>query len=295
MLAIARRLLVAQEGWLHEGAPSSDGPRLSRLLPPPAHAVMGAHGDAHSGAHDLVIASFALGDLPSADARANLVRALWQQTRDVLVLIDRGNPEGFQRIAQARAQLLEAEPAHALHVVAPCSHDGACPMRGAKSWCHFSQRFQKDKGMMLFQGSKSNLEDVKFAYVVVRRGPRPGRHEPGVPETAADLSAEAYHWPRIIAPPLKRAGHVLLDQCAPSGIIERMVVRKADGGLVYTAARKAAWGDLWPYPEQGRSGPSNMAAPRRAARSLTTSEGMDSVESEDMVGEEEHVTPFSSQ
>ena len=29
------------------------------------------------------------------------------------------------------------------HVVAPCPHDGVCPMEGTKSWCHFTQRFER--------------------------------------------------------------------------------------------------------------------------------------------------------
>jgi ribosomal protein RSM22 (predicted rRNA methylase) len=31
------------------------------------------------------------------------------------------------------------------HVVAPCPHDGRCPLSGpgAKAWCHFGTRFQR--------------------------------------------------------------------------------------------------------------------------------------------------------
>ena len=36
----------------------------------------------------------------------------------------------------------QSRPAVA-HVVAPCPHDGKCPMEGTKSWCHFAQRFQR--------------------------------------------------------------------------------------------------------------------------------------------------------
>ena len=33
--------------------------------------------------------------------------------------------------------------AAAAYVVAPCPHDGKCPMEGTRSWCHFAQRFQR--------------------------------------------------------------------------------------------------------------------------------------------------------
>jgi hypothetical protein len=32
-----------------------------------------------------------------------------------------------------------------------------------------------------------------------------------------DLREEAYTWPRVVAPPMKRAGHVILDTCFPDG------------------------------------------------------------------------------
>lgn len=32
------------------------------------------------------------------------------------------------------------------------------------------------------------------------------------------LREEAYHWPRLVYPPIKRSGHVLMDTCHPSGM-----------------------------------------------------------------------------
>jgi ribosomal protein RSM22 (predicted rRNA methylase) len=39
-----------------------------------------------------------------------------------------------------------AAAAVAAHVVAPCPHDGGCPLEGRPSWCHFVQRFQASWG-----------------------------------------------------------------------------------------------------------------------------------------------------
>ena len=83
-----------------------------------------------------------------------LVQQLWERTADggVLLLVEPGTPAGAGHIQRARAQLLQAAAAAAAaaggggpsqaHVVAPCPHDGACPMEGRPSWCHFVQRFQ---------------------------------------------------------------------------------------------------------------------------------------------------------
>jgi hypothetical protein len=114
-------------------------------------------------------------------------------------------------------------------------------------------------------------EDIGYAYVVIRRGPRPtipdvkvgrlgevgkrqmqfeeAKHpiveldlddgkprappEPAVASTSPEetiephgrnpaeidslLKTEAFHWPRLVFPPIKRSGHVVMDVCAPSG------------------------------------------------------------------------------
>lgn len=76
--------------------------------------------------------------------------------------------------------------------------------------------------------------DAVFSYVVIQRGTRPPAlvHSISSPESSdtetgrdstistasvgSELGSEL-SWPRIIAPPRKRSGHVLLDVCAASG------------------------------------------------------------------------------
>ena len=48
-----------------------------------------------------------------------------------------------QVLADMLQQAKAAGTATQAHVVAPCPHDGTCPMDGTGSWCHFSQRFQR--------------------------------------------------------------------------------------------------------------------------------------------------------
>jgi ribosomal protein RSM22 (predicted rRNA methylase) len=32
------------------------------------------------------------------------------------------------------------------------------------------------------------------------------------------MKAEAFHWPRLVLPPLKKSGHIVMDVCDPSGM-----------------------------------------------------------------------------
>ncbi|EJU00040.1 Rsm22-domain-containing protein [Dacryopinax primogenitus] len=64
------------------------------------------------------------------------------------------------------------------HVVAPCPHDGPCPLHealleGGKDFCHFSQRLQRPEFVRLTKHSNYGEEDTPYSYVVIRRGRRP--------------------------------------------------------------------------------------------------------------------------
>ncbi|DBA84954.1 TPA: hypothetical protein ACH3X2_005695 [Trebouxia sp. C0005] len=153
--------------------------------------------------YDLVVASYVLTEMQSDAARQQAVDMLWRQTKDVLVLVEPGTPSGSAHIRHARTQVLsggssnsalkqshkgiqleapskQSQPVGA-HVVAPCPHDGKCPMEGTKSWCHFAQRFQRSdlqrrhKVLPGGHGART-YQDERFSYVVLRQGARPTSH-----------------------------------------------------------------------------------------------------------------------
>lgn len=59
------------------------------------------------------------------------------------------------------------------------------------------------------------------------------------------LAPSPFILPRLVLPPLKRHGHVMLDVCTPAGTLERWTVPRSYGKQAYRDARKAQWGDLW--------------------------------------------------
>src|SRR5207248_5264040 len=89
--------------------------------------------------HDLVTASYVLGEFPEA-GRLRVAKAAWAAAKNVLLVIEPGSPRGFEVIREIRDALI----ADGAHVVAPCPHDRACPMGGGR-WCHFPVRLQRSE------------------------------------------------------------------------------------------------------------------------------------------------------
>lgn len=286
------------------------------------------------GHNTLALSAFTLSSLPTPIARKALVKEMWESGADVIVLIDHGTKAGFESIAQAREYLLRrkesadsethTENSSGCHVIAPCPHDGACPLHHPGSTrlvCGFSQRLQRPSFIRRTKHSGVGHEDVEYSYIAIRRGPRPiasdvklGRvgevgkrdldqkaasprkelvlhdeHEEmaAVPEhlqestslTPTDgqspetvslsalesaLRLEAYHWPRLVFPPLKNNGHVILDSCTPEGKIMRLTIPRSQGKQPYYDARKSSWGDL--FPHEPKNAPQERYQPQRAKR-----------------------------
>lgn len=153
--------------------------------------------------HNLVIASYSLGELHTREEQISVARQLWGLTTDILVIIEPGHPRGSSIVREIRSHILcmenkrlwrqtkkhnvpEGEEPVCLteqgkkagaFVVAPCAHDGICPMDGTEKYCHFSQRLARSSSQLLFKRPKGRslrgYEDEKFSFVILRRGSRP--------------------------------------------------------------------------------------------------------------------------
>jgi ribosomal protein RSM22 (predicted rRNA methylase) len=191
---------------------SSTLPKLAKLPQPPMVRWMfhlsGSRGKRNSKEkrtasyfsskkYDIVIAGYVLSEVPTAKERRRLVADLWNRTGKYLILVEPGTPVGSDMIHAARSQILDltsssssfteaagaaaTAASEAAHVVAPCPHDGPCPLKnqGRASWCHFIQRFERtavQRRVKMVPGKvpPRNHQDERFSYIVLKRGLRNG-------------------------------------------------------------------------------------------------------------------------
>jgi ribosomal protein RSM22 (predicted rRNA methylase) len=172
---------------------------------------------ADTGASDLVVASYMVGEIDEAERR-ELADLMWAKTRDTLLVVEPGTPAGHTRIIALRQQLI----ASGGHVAAPCPHDGPCPLL-APDWCHFTQRLPRSRAHKEIKGAALPFEDEKFSYVALTRAP-----------VARRLS-------RVLAQPVVSKAEVSAKLCTADGRVIAKVPRRAKAD--YARARRWRWGD----------------------------------------------------
>ena len=187
----------------------------------PAHFIAHDLGHAAELPHaDLVIASYVLAEI-AQPAQQRTGESLFAATADVLVLIEPGTPQGFERIRAARAQLI----GQGAQVLAPCTHANACPMTGS-DWCHFSQRLPRSRDHMKAKGANVPYEDERYSWLALSRARR---------SVFAGRS-------RALAPPKATKPGIELKLCTPAGLENRFVARRDKEA--FSAIRKVEWGDV---------------------------------------------------
>ena len=235
---------------------------------------------------DLVSAAYTLAPLPPR-ARDAAISSLWERTASggLLALIEPATPKGFDAMLQARELLINGGSADdggdgdvqvemEAQIIAPCPHASSCPLtpglqvlpwqssdkRPTASSCHVEQVVAESVARRYIErarrrGNEAKPQIERFCYLLVRRN-----------DAAAAASDEvAAPWARVLRPPRKRAGHVLLDLCLPSGEATSSTAsaKKLDHNS-YRLARKVRAGDTW-YPEslKGLSGEEAVASTAR--------------------------------
>jgi ribosomal protein RSM22 (predicted rRNA methylase) len=191
-----------------------DSARLNRMS---YHRAAARAGLAEAEPADLVVASYMIGEIGDAE-RTALAEQLWAKARDTLLIVEPGTPAGCARVLALRQQLI----ASGAHVVAPCPHDGICPL-AAPDWCHFTQRLPRLRAHMQIKGAELPFEDEKFSYVALTRNP------------------VERHFARVLAQPVVSKVEVAAKLCTPDGLALTRVPSRAKAN--YGRARRWRWGD----------------------------------------------------
>ncbi|HEY2758883.1 MAG TPA: small ribosomal subunit Rsm22 family protein [Pseudolabrys sp.] len=184
--------------------------------------IQGDAMEALSGAPmaDAVMASYALTEIAPA-ALIGILAQLWKLTGRLLVLVEPGTVDGFKRILAYRDVLLVS----GAQIIAPCSHEGLCPLAESTRWCHFSERLPRSRDHQITKSACVPFEDEKFAYLIAGKG-------------FTSLSRGR----RILATPKVSKGGISLTLCAPERAEERVIGRAEK--VAYKEAKRYAWGDV---------------------------------------------------
>ncbi|KAG8902132.1 37S ribosomal protein S22 [Tulasnella sp. 403] len=236
----------------------------------------------------VALCAFTLSELSTDADRLKMLREVWKTGAEYMVFIDHATKDGFQCIGDARDYLLkkgrkQLDKANAqspesisetssqqplgaspigTHVVAPLEWKGRTEEGG------HAVAVEHESGVFHFRGSGDEMEEG-LERVIGASGTE------GSAEDLDALKRESYSWPRVVYPPLKRSGHVILDSCTSDGNISRITIPKSQGKQPYYDARKASWGDIFPHePKNGLEiRKRGRAQPRASESDLHAEEG----------------------
>ena len=169
--------------------------------------------------YDLIVAGYVISEL-SESAIADVTSRLWSHCRGILVIVEPGTPNGYQRIIRSRQVLLEQ---HAM-IAAPCASNELCPAQ-SPDWCHFAVRLPRSRDHMRAKDARVPYEDEKYSFIAAARASVP-------------LAPSA---PRIIAPVTSAKAGLRFRLCTGLGISEQDIPRR--NRAAYRLHMRKKWGD----------------------------------------------------
>jgi ribosomal protein RSM22 (predicted rRNA methylase) len=155
------------------------------------------------------------------DHATQIALRLWAATQKMLLIVEPGTPQGFDRIKRARNALIRA----GAHILAPCTHANTCPMMDA-DWCHFSVRLPRSRAHMHAKAAILPYEDEPFSFI------------------AASRVAVSHDTGRILARPVETKFDRSFKLCTAAGLENRTVPTR--NKLQFKRVRKTDWGDTFP-------------------------------------------------
>lgn len=152
---------------------------------------------------DMIITSYMINELSPVDREKTILK-MWETTNDLLIIIEPGTPEGFKHILQAR-EILQAQNAN---IVAPCAHNGKCPINPEEDWCSFYARVARSGIHRQAKKGELGYEDEKFSYI------------------AFSKNISSSNGTRILRHPQINSGFVKVKLCSENGIQEKTFSKK---------------------------------------------------------------------
>lgn len=168
--------------------------------------------DHRKRSNNLTVCAYTLSRL-DADQRHRVLDQLWNSTAETLVLVEHGDSEGFQVIADARQHMISThgkmnakksgDMKNVAVCLAPCAHDRPCPMLNPKfnppalnRYCNFGERIIpsslpiKSPARHIPHTGDGKALIHNFSYVVFHRGVLNQQND--VPMVNDAVLAEAY-------------------------------------------------------------------------------------------------------
>ena len=171
--------------------------------------------------HDLVVASYSLGELAENSWEKVVIR-LWRATNRAFVIVEPGTPRGYHRLMQMRQVLIQ----QGAYIAGPCPHQKECPLAKG-DWCHFSVRVSRTSLHRKLKLAELGYEDEKFCYIICIKD-----------------STDSAFLGKVIRHPKKGKGYIKIVTCREQGIQEETYSKK-DAGL-YQMMKQLEWGSDLP-------------------------------------------------